>query len=133
MDKFTNDCNSCIKNCVNYKFINTLLKNNNYKHQIRNNKNGISLTDLLEYQSVYSLKNTKKQNISCNLNFNNNKKINRTSYYKKEKNIPFEFYEFLNTTISNLSYDFIKNINKNEKYILQLMEPIQMILNKMLF
>jgi hypothetical protein len=92
-----------------------LLKNNNYSHQIRNNKNGISLNEILEYQSNYSLKNTKKQNISCNLNFYNNKQINRTSYYKKEKNIPFEFYEFLNTTISNLSYDFVKNINKNEK------------------
>ena len=99
MDKLILDCNDCFKNYLNYKFINTLLKNNNYSHQIRNNKNGISLNEILEYQSNYSLKNTKKQNISCNLNFYNNKQINRTSYYKKDKNIPFEFYLFLNTTV----------------------------------
>ena len=40
------NCNNCLKNCVDYKFINTLLKNNNYNHKIKNNKNGISLTNL---------------------------------------------------------------------------------------
>jgi len=85
MEKLIANYNECFTKLLNYNCINEILKKNNYPHVLRNNKNGITLQQLLEYQSNYSLINTKKQNIISNLNFNNSISHYRSSFYKKEK------------------------------------------------
>ncbi len=110
--------NNCVKEILNYKTINKMLKDFNYEHQIRNKLNGLSLYNILNYEANYSLINTKKENITSLLNIDNDNNVNRTSYYRKEKNIPYQFYDKLKQNISNICYDYVKEINgKNIKCI----------------
>jgi hypothetical protein len=79
----------------------------------RNSK--ISFHDALYYKFSYCFKNNTKQSIVSSLNFNENKTIERTTYYKKELMIPLSFYKDLFIKIKNY---FNKKFNNFEYNII---------------
>jgi hypothetical protein len=118
MNSIINELNNCIFNNLTYNNINNVIEKYNYDIKLRNNENGIKLTDLLIYEMNYSLINTTKDNIVSYINYENNKTFDRTCYYKKELNIPFEFYLELQKNISYICNNFINNyLENNYKFI----------------
>jgi hypothetical protein len=83
---------------------------------MRNKK--LSLHDVLYYQFSYSSIHKTKQEIVSNFNFENkNFTVNKTSMYKKEKNIPLNFYKQLFIKIKELYDNEYNNFNKIDKII----------------
>ena len=98
-----------IINNINNIFKTTI--NNIYKEtKIRNRK--ISISDVLLFRFKYSQKNKTKQNIISNINFHNKEVINRSSFYRKDKNIPLKYYKYIFTSIKKLYNEQIKDKNK---------------------
>lgn len=77
---------------------------------IRNRK--ISIQDILLYRFKYSQINKTKQNIVSEIIFNNEKVIDRTSFYRKDNNIPLKFYKYLFDSVKNFYNEKIKDKNK---------------------
>lgn len=111
MDIFISQINKCFKEYINYNKINQILANNKYEHKIRNNL--IPLKNVFEYYFKYACINNTKLNIISDINFNNDTTYNRTSYYRKENNIPIEWYNELQNKINDICYCYINNNNVN--------------------
>src|SRR5436190_23180248 len=81
---------------------------------MRNRK--ISLQDAAYYRFLYSEEGKTKLSITSSLNYFNKKPADRTSYERKENNIPLDYYKNLCTKIRQLYYDDFINDNcfKNE-------------------
>lgn len=82
--------------------INEIFKNVIDNIKSVNRKRKISLSDAIYYRFLYSKINTTKKNISSRLNYENNMKADRTSYERKENNIPLSLYEDLFKQIKDL-------------------------------
>ena len=76
--------------------INAIYKETN----IRNRK--LSILDTILYRFKYSQINTTKQNIVSSINYDNNKIVNRTSYDRKDNNIPLKYYQYMFISIKNI-------------------------------
>lgn len=103
--QLSNDINSVFNN-VNNDI--TKLIFSTFKIKNRNNK--LTFVDVLNYIFNYSFINTTKQQIVSDHNFKNNTNYNRSSFYKKELNIPLTFYQNLFFKVKQL---LDKTINKN--------------------
>ena len=103
--QLSNDINSVFNNVNNdiTKLIFSTLK-------IKNRNNKLTFVDVLNYIFNYSFINTTKQQIVSDYNFKNNTNYNRSSFYKKELNIPLTFYQNLFFKVKQL---LDKTINKN--------------------
>jgi len=101
MQTIFNDINNIFKSITNKIYNET---------NIRNRK--ISIEDILLYRFKYSQINKTKQNIVSEINFNNKKVIDRTTFYRKDNNIPLKFYKYLFDSIKNFYNEKIKNKNK---------------------
>ena len=66
--------------------------NKNSKVKLRNRTDGIQLKDLFYYRFMYSKKDTTKESIISQINFNNNTNFTRQAYESKENNIPVSVY-----------------------------------------
>ena len=98
---------------INNVFTTTI--NDIYKEtNIRNRK--LSILDTILYRFKYSQINSTKQNIVSSINYDNNKIINRTSYDRKDNNIPLKYYRYIFTSIKNIYNNTFKN--NNEKNII---------------
>ena len=91
----TKNLNNIFKN-VNNDITNNIVDNK----KTRNSK--LKYSDVLYYKFLYTFKNNSKQNIVSNINFKNNKLIDRTTYHKKDLKINVSFY-----------YDLFDKIKKN--------------------
>ena len=95
---------------INNIFTTTI--NDIYKEtNIRNRK--LSILDTILYRFKYSQINSTKQNIVSSINYDNNKIINRTSYDRKDNNIPLKYYRYIFTSIKNIYNNTFKNNNDN--------------------
>ena len=95
---------------INNVFITTI--NSIYKEtKIRNRK--LTILDTILYRFKYSQINTTKQNIVSSINYDNNKIINRTSYDRKDNNIPLKYYRYIFTSIKNIYNNTFKNNTYN--------------------
>jgi len=105
LSQLSNDINSVFNNVNNdiTKLIFSTLK-------IKNRNNKLTFVDVLNYIFNYSFINTTKQQIVSDYNFKNNTNYNRSSFYKKELNIPLTFYQNLFFKVKQL---LNKTINKN--------------------
>jgi hypothetical protein len=105
--QLSNDVNSIFNNVNNdiTKLIFSTLK-------IKNRNNKLSFVDVLDYIFNYSFIDTTKQQIVSDYNFKNNTNYNRSSFYKKELNIPLIFYQNLFIKVKKL-LDKIMNKNLN--------------------
>ena len=98
-----------IINNINNIFKTTI--DNIYKEtKIRNRK--ISISDILLFRFKYSQKNKTKQNIISNINCHNDDVVDRTSFYRKDNNIPLKYYKYIFTSIKKLYNEQIKDKNK---------------------
>lgn len=119
--------NKIVKN-INSIFKNIDLSMNLNKIKLRNNK--ISIKDAIRYRFIYSQINKTKEASKSIINYDNNKKIYRTTYDRKEKNISSSIYINILNKIRNyynndialnkciiLSVDgtFNNTINNNDK------------------
>jgi hypothetical protein len=120
MQTIFNDINNIFKSITNKIYNET---------NIRNRK--ISIEDILLYRFKYSQINKTKQNIVSEINFNNKKVIDRTTFYRKDNNIPLKFYKYLFDSIKNFYNEKNKFKGKNGK-ILYLMKNIKNILYQMM-
>lgn len=71
--------------------------------KMRNRK--ITLTDAIYYRFMYSREKTTKQSIVSNLNYFNETKAERSSYHRKENNIPVSLYKNIFEEIQKVFYD----------------------------
>ena len=106
LTKLTNDINDLFKDSD--KNIKKSLLNNNIK--TRTGK--LTYTDVLCYLFNYSFIDSTKQSVVSNYNFDNNIDVNRTSFYKKELQIPLAFYNDIFFKIKKL---LDKYLNKNNE------------------
>lgn len=101
-------------NICNTKFINTI---NNKK--LRCKQFGIDIKNAIQYRFKYCDINSTKQDITNEININNNNNFNRQAYDQKEANISVQVYEKLLKEIINLyetEYSFKNIINKSGPY-----------------
>ena len=105
--QLSNDINSIFNN-VNIDITKLIF----YNLKIKNRNNKLTFVDVLNYIFNYSFINTTKQQIVSDYNFINNTNYNRSSFYKKELNIPIIFYQNLFIKVKNL-LDKIMNKNLN--------------------
>jgi hypothetical protein len=101
MQSILNNINNIFKTTINNIYNET---------KIRNKK--ISISDILLFRFMYSQKNKTKQNIISNINFNNKIVIDRTSFYRKDNNIPLKYYKYIFTSIKKLYNQQLKDKNK---------------------
>jgi hypothetical protein len=101
MQSILNNINNIFKTTINNIYNET---------KIRNNK--ISIFDTLLYRFKYSELTKTKQQIVSEINFNNKNVIDRTSFYKKDNNIPLKYYKYIFTCIKKLYNEKIKDKNK---------------------
>lgn len=105
--KLSDEINNIFKN-VNDDIIKLIFKNT----KIKNRNNKLTFVDVLNYIFNYSFINSTKQQIVSDFNFKNNTDYDRSSFYKKELNIPLIFYQNLFLKIKNLSNKLMnKNLN----------------------
>ena len=88
----------------------TTIKDIYNETKIRNNK--ITIHDILLYKFKYSELTKTKQSVVSEINYNNKKVVDRTSYYKKDNNIPLKYYKYIFTNIKKLYNEKIKDKNK---------------------
>lgn len=101
MQSILNNINNIFKTTINNIYNET---------KIRNNK--ITIHDILLYKFKYSELTKTKQNVVSEINYNNNKVIDRTSFYKKYKNIPLKYYKDIFSSIKKLYNEKLKDKNK---------------------
>jgi len=101
MQSILNNINNIFKTTINNIYNET---------KIRNNK--ITIYDILLYRFKYSELTKTKQQIVSEINFNNKEVIDRTSFYKKDNNIPLKYYKYIFTCIKKLYNEKIKDKNK---------------------
>lgn len=80
--------------------------------KLRNYK--IKLRDAIYYKFMYSKNETTKESIVSSLNYDNNTSINKSSYYRKENNIPIDLYKNIFLKIKDKYNDLLNNNNLNE-------------------
>lgn len=103
--KLTDDINNLFKDAD--KNIRKSLLDKNIK--TRNTK--LNFVDVLCYVFNYSFIDSTKQSVVSDLNFDNENNINRTSYYKKEVQIPLSFYNDIYTKLKKI---LNKYLNKSD-------------------
>lgn len=91
-----------------FKKVNLFMKDNDLK--MRNCKS--SIEDVLYYKFMYSQIDTTKQQIVSAINYDNDKSINRTSFYKKEKNISISVYKNIFKEICKVYDSLTDNCDK---------------------
>ena len=92
---------------INSVFREALTRENDGNIKLRFRK--ISNLDAIKYKFLYSDINRTKSAIVSSINFDNKNKINRTSFYRKEKNISIKLYE-------NILTGLRKIVSKNCSY-----------------
>lgn len=107
LTKLVDELNSIFKN-INEDIIKLRYKT----FKIKSRKNKLTFIDILNYMFNYSLINTTKQQIVSDFNYKMNAIYDRSSFYKKELQIPLIFYQNLFNKIKNL-LDKIMNKNSN--------------------
>ena len=97
MKTIINKINNVFKNIPN-------IHNDTKTINTRNNK--LSISECVHYLFKYSNINTTKQSISSDFNFKNKiKSVDRTAFYKKEKNIHIDLYKTIYSNISTIYND----------------------------
>jgi hypothetical protein len=77
------------------------------KNKIKTRTNKLTFIDVLCCVFDYSFINISKQSVISNYNFDNDKQINRTSYYKKEIKIPLCFYNNIFIKIKKILNEYL--------------------------
>ena len=104
---------------------NDIIKNLLSEKNIKTRYNKITFIDALCYIFNYSFIKTTKLSVTSEYNYNNNKNIDRTSYYRKELKIPITFYENILIKIKNIfdkyynRYNLIDINDKKSNYQIQ--------------
>lgn len=114
MNNLLIELNEIFSNNCETKSINKIIKikketSNEKIPYIRNIKNGVNIKDIINYETQYSLIHTKKEHIVNNINLINKSNHDRTLFYKKESNIPLEFYINLKNKVRNITNDYLNN------------------------
>jgi len=101
MQSILNNINNIFKTTINNIYNETKIRNNI-----------ITIHDILLYKFKYSELTKTKQSVVSEINYNNKKVVDRTSYYKKDNNIPLKYYKYIFINIKKLYNEKIKDKNK---------------------
>ena len=79
-------------------------------------KSKLTFEDAMIHSFLYSFKDTTKQSITSNYNFNNGIDVTRSSYYKKSEKIPLNVYNIMLNELKicyNNEFVFENDVNMN--------------------
>jgi hypothetical protein len=95
---------------------NNTIKQTLLKNKIKTKIKKISFTDALSYAFHYSFIDNTKQSVVSDYNYDNDKEGDRTSYYKRELQIPISFYENTLHKIKKMLNSYLKPNDKHNVY-----------------
>ncbi len=102
MNRIISSINKIFKSVLNWQ----------NKKGIKLRNRDISISDIIKYGLLYSQINKTKIDVVSHINFENNHKSNRTSFYRKERNCSIELYK---TILNKLRKFYNEEYNNNNK------------------